>query len=382
MSGRIDKRSRKSKMLIEDIALFFNNIGVNKNMAGPYFYILKKGPLAYEEIKSFYKKEDISSIIQQLISIPLVSFDLDKNMRMIYYALKPKMAFRAILDQELWKKTPPIRSSSAVQDTELKRLISKSKQIGNELNHFYQRRNLVDINSMRIARNENQLAVFLCEAIATATAEIVSVSSSPLLPKIALIWNELLKKIKVGVEYKRIIDLWEMGYHGYEIKRRDVKEIGVDLRIVEKERIDKKYYVVDDKQVVSFNPDILNVNNFFLSGQIIKNKSLARKFKAHFYKLWEEAIPADYVLRYMAEIRSNLLQRAFVILDNIGLAWLKTLIDYGSFAEWPILDENRKDKIKKIAIKHKLVVPSSEFRMGVAPNYNWSYEMIRNERQV
>lgn len=364
-------------MLEKEISLLFKEIGIDENIANLYIYILTNSPVSDSEIKKGFKNRKIDSHIQQLSSIPLISFDLDKNMQTIYYAIKPSTAFKAISDQELWHRYPSTKSLVTLQDEEISRFILNFKKIGENLDPLYKRRSSIGINSLRIARDENQLSTFLCETISLANSEILAVSSPPLLPKIALIWNELCKKIKLGVEYKRIIDLWEMSYHGYEVKRRDVEETGVKLRIIKKSKLDRKFYVVDDSHVVLFRPDLLRSKGFSLEGQVIKNKALSKKFKEYFNKLWKEAIPAEDVLKHMSEIRNKLLQSAMEVLDDVGIAWFKTLIDFGNFAEWPNLFQTKKDIIKELALENGLVVQSSDFKMGVVPNYNWSFDITK-----
>ncbi len=368
--------------MLKEVSSLLTRIGLSHEASKTYLYILSNSPVFEPELRKRLPDLNLKLHIQQLNAIPLITFDFDKNMNIIYYALKPDTAFKAISDQEIWSLAPSTKSLQTSQQKEIEQFIVTCNKVGKSLLSRYKRRSTIGLNSIRIARDSTQLATFLCETISLASSEILSVSSQPVLPKIALIWNELQGKIKSGVTYRRIVDLWEMGYHGYEIKRRDVIESGVELRIIDRAKLERKFYIIDDTYVVLFSPDVSKTAAFTLQGQVIKNKALSKKFRTYFHELYVDSISAVNVLEYMALIRESLLKGAMKVLDDTGMTWLKTLIDYGNFAEWPELRQTTKETITKLAIKNNLVVEDSGFRMGVSPNYNWSFEDITQYQKI
>jgi len=364
------------------VSRLFSQIDLTQKAAKLYLYILSNSPVSETQLRNHFHDTKFNLYIQQLISIPLITFDLDKNRNTIYYALKPDTALKAISDQRLWSRSTSTDPPKTPRNKDSEQFVAMCDEVGHKLLAQYKRRSAIGINSIRIARNSSQLATFLCETISIATSEIFAVSYPPLLPKIALIWNELQMKIQAGIRYKRIVDLWEMYYHGYEIKRRDVMEAGVELCIIEREKINSKFYIIDDNHLILFNPDMSRPRGFILEGQVIKNKALSKKFREDFNELFLDSFPATIVLDYMAFIRDDLLKRAMKVLDDTGVTWLKTLIDYGNFAEWPELPQTKKDIIVEIALKNNLVREDPDFKMGVSPNYSWVLDDIKEYQKA
>ena len=62
-------------------------------------------------------------------------------------------------------------------------------------------------------------------------------STSPRLPQVASFWATLTDRIGAGVSYRRIVDLDEVIDHGVQLVRRDIEEYGIDVKLLERDRI-------------------------------------------------------------------------------------------------------------------------------------------------
>ena len=96
-------------------------------------------------------------------------------------------------------------------------------------------------------------AQLICEAMGQARQTIVAVSKSPRLPQVASFWATLTDRLGAGVTYRRVVDLDEVIAHGLKIVRRDIEEHGIDVMVLERDRIHQKFYVVDGSFLAVFH---------------------------------------------------------------------------------------------------------------------------------
>jgi len=253
-------------MSINTIIPNMEQIGFSAGASTVYVHILQHGPLSLDDLKLAVQLplETLVPLLSELISRRLVVEDFGS-----YYALNPRKAFKAVSDDIFWATTTAVDENLHQVPVERREEVRRARIVCQELqvlaSNLYTHKSPLAVGRIKIAQNSDQMAAFLSEAIDKAVDEILCVSTSPRQPQLSIIWGSLRSKIDAGVCYRRIVDLDEIIDHGFRIVQRDVKELGIDLFVVEREKIDRKFYVIDDQYVIMFSPDRFRAYNFTLT---------------------------------------------------------------------------------------------------------------------
>jgi len=367
-------------MAVNAIIKSMKQFGFSEGASTVYVHILQHGPLSLDDLQTVVQMplETLIPLLGELVSRRLIVEDFGS-----YYALNPRKAFKAISDDIFWATTAAVNDNLNRVPKERREEVHRARMICQDLqalaSMLYTYKSPIAVGRIKIAQNPDQMAAFLGEAIDKAVDEILCVSTSPRQPQLSIIWGSLRPKIEAGVRYQRIVDLDEIVDHGFKIVQRDVKEIGIDLFIVEREKIDRKFYVIDDQYVVMFNPDRFQAYNYTLTGQVISNKLIVDKYRQAFVALLAQAIPAAFVLQLMTDERTRLLRAAARVLQPVEVEWVECVIDFGTYCRFSKLSPARLAETIQRALDARLVtrvISMSKFEK-ILPAYSWSVPEIR-----
>jgi hypothetical protein len=179
----------------------------------------------------------------------------------------------------------------------------------------------------------DEFARLICEAMGQARQTILAVSKSPRLPQVAPFWATLSDRLGAGVRYRRVVDLDEVIDHGLKIVRRDLEEHGIDMMILERDRIRHKFYVVDGSFVAVFHSQGGAETGV---GRITTRGTILRRYARRFRQYASAAIPGRFALRRMEMAAEQLLRSARERLEAEETAWVESLVDYGKFSRFPV----------------------------------------------
>jgi len=182
------------------------------------------------------------------------------------------------------------------------------------------------------ADTPQQLAQLVCEIVSTARHEVLAVSKSPRLPQVSAFWTVLTGRLSAGVHYHRVVDLDEVIAHGLRIVERDLREWHIDLRVLERDRIRHKFYVVDDRLVAVFHESDRPRRDVRGVGRISRKHWTVLKYAGRFPFYSRLAIPADFVVSELRRVANVALQRARDRFTPDEMGWLESLIDLGKFS--------------------------------------------------
>ena len=356
------------------------DLGFCEDSTTLYVHLLVQGPLTLDELTNQVgmRKEQAFPLLGEMIASRLAFEDGG-----YYWILNPRTAFKAFADDVLWSVTSTV--SSGLEDVpqdrvEYVRTVRETCQKLQRLaSQLYSHRSPIAVGRIKNAKNPAQLAALLAEAIDSADQEILCVSTSPRQRQLSMIWGSLVSRIENGVRYVRVVDITEIVEHGFAVVKRDLEGVGVELYVIERDLIDCKFYVIDDKFVVMFNPDKYDAYNFTLIGQVISNKLIVRRYRKTFHALRERAIPVSFVLEFMAQQKKQLLERAGQVMDRAQVRWLECLIDYGLYCKFPEFDEHQLMITMELAVREGLVEVQRVGEVDIPlPKYSWSIERIRS----
>jgi hypothetical protein len=189
------------------------------------------------------------------------------------------------------------------------------------------------------AATEEELARLICELIAQARTSVLAVSMSPRLPQVASFWATLTDRIGAGVSYRRIVDLDEVVDPGLTLVKRDIEEYGIDLRVLERDRIHHKFYVVDRALLAVFHdqPDASGSDGRSGVGRITSRGTIVRRYARRFREYASIAIPGRVAVQRMEQVAQELLRAATQAGLTAGeIAWVESLVQYGKFSRFQV----------------------------------------------
>lgn len=357
----------------QEIVRRLEAIGLSETAANTYLRILRAGRLHERDLDDVPQK-----VIEDLILRRLIFFERRPSGR-TYFALDPKTAFRTLWDKTLWEAAVTEEELMKLPRAEAVDLLDVRRQcreLSKMATSLYSYRRPLTAGQIRIAQDAEELALTLTETIARAQEEVAALSRSPRLPQVAPIWETLCDRMEDGVVYRRICDLDEIVDHGLHIKRRDMEETGVQLRVLEAEVISRKFYLIDDRYSVIYWPDEAG-DGFTLVGQVVDNSWLARKYRREFEGAWDEAIAGELVVSILEEAASELVERAGQALGSQGEEWLQKIVDWGIFARFPDMPEEERRHLEAEALAAGLVEQREEAGNALVPRYGLTMADIR-----
>lgn len=338
-----------------------------------YVYILKEGDVQFSVLNN--KSDDKKCLRDSLIWLQKKGFILitlaENNIESIH-PINPKIAFSAHFSKFLWDYIPNISQSYRLNKNERCRILSFKKCCDfliKEASILYKNQEL-DHEIISITDGD-KLGILLSDIINDSNEIIRGITIQSWLPNIALIWGSIRNKIEKGVIYKRISDLKTLVSFGYKINKRDTEEVGVKLRILDKNRLDEKYYIIDKDKLLIFEPSY-EKNQFEIKGTLTKNLGITKRYINKFELMWNDGIDVKEILDYMNNIRiemCSVLDNKFLDNDLIKKLFFG-IFDYGIFfkKEYIKCSEKLYNNYIEQLTNHKLIIPVDHQSHSYIPN--------------
>lgn len=331
----LDDRARLFQLMIE--------LGFDRTETQVYGVVLTCGPVPKRAIVSMLSgvSTEVGSALRQLQGRGLVGGVYRRLRRHQYYAINPNIAWQSLSSELLWRTADAIGAAntapSATEDQThtRRRICDEIAEVGSRLYRPY---------AAALAHQEwdaataEEFAQLICEAMGQARQTIVAVSKSPRLSQVAAFWATVSDRLGVGVTYRRVVDLDEVIDHGLKIVRRDIEEHGVDVMVLERDRIQHKFYVVDGSFLAVFHSQEQATEAGAGSGvgRITTRGAILRRYARRFRQYADDAIPGRFVLRRIEMAAEELLRCAREELGTEEAAWVASLVDYGRFSRLPV----------------------------------------------
>lgn len=324
MRDSLDDRVRLFELMSE--------LGFDRAATQVYGVVLTCGPVPKRAIVSMLSgvSPEVDSALRQLQERGLVGSVYRRLRRHQYYAISPNISWRSLSSELRWRTSDAIGPGNASLG-----VCDEIAAIGSRLYRPY---------AAALAHGEwdaataNEFAHLICEAIGQARQTILAVSTSPRLPQVALFWATLSDRIGTGVTYRRVVDLDEVIDHGLKIVKRDIEEHGIDVMVLERDRIQHKFYVVDGSFLAVFHSPEQATETGARSGvgRITTRGAILRRYAGRFRQYAAGAMPGRFVLRRMEMAANEVLRSAREGLGGEQVAWVESLVDYGKFARLPV----------------------------------------------
>lgn len=331
----MDDRARLFQLMTE--------LGFDRTSTHVYGVVLTCGPVPKRAIVSVLSgvSTEVASALQQLQARGLVASVYRRLRRHQYYAIGPNLAWQSLSSELLWRTSDAVGAGDSASGTTgspthtRRRLCDEIIKVAGRLYRPY---------AAALAHHEwdaataDEFAQLICEAMGQARRTIVAVSTSPRLPQVASFWATLSDRLAIGVAYRRVVDLDEIIAHGLTIVARDIEEHGIDVMVLERDRIHQKFYVVDGSFLAVFHRQDQAMEGGADTGvgRITTRGTILRRYARRFRQYANLAIPGRFVLRRLEMASEELLQRARERLGSEEVAWVESLVQYGTFSRLPV----------------------------------------------
>jgi hypothetical protein len=153
-------------------------------------------------------------------------------------------------------------------------------------------------------------------------------------------WSAITEGMRDGLEYHRVVSPLGLAAFGWDFNHRDVHDVGIDLRVSLRSQTSPFYLFANSEQSLAalvFAPPMNSRGE--PRATYTHLKQLTNQFLDLFNGIWQDAVPATYVLEHLRLHRQAFIDAAA---DAGGLRAADvaaTLFDKGIFAELPAADE-------------------------------------------
>jgi hypothetical protein len=312
------------------------SFGFDRLTAQVYAVLLTRGPLPKQELQTVFTRPEahLDRSLAMLRDHRLAGVAYER-LRPRYYAADPRLAWQALGTDLLWSGSSTVWSAPAgsqAADPAVERQCRLCVQISAVAGRLHRPYLAALTHREWDALTTDELAQLICEIVSTARREILAVSKSPRLPQVAAFWTALTSCLSQGVRYRRVVDLDEVIAHGLRIVTRDIDERHIELRVLERDRIRHKYYVVDKKYVAVFHeerqPGVRGV------GRMSRKHPIVWRYHQRFPAYVEASIPAAFVVARLRVSADAVLRRARLNLTETEVAWVESLVELGKFSQF------------------------------------------------
>jgi len=296
------------------------SLGFDRPTAQVYAVLLTHGPLPARALQAVFPggETDVAGSLSRLQDHRLAGVAYEHS-RPRYYATEPALAWESLSTDLLWSGSSEAR----------RRLCAELAAVAGRLH----RHHLASLTHREWdASTTEELAQLVCEIVSTARRQILAVSRSPRLPHVAAFWTALTSRLALGVRYHRVADLDEIVAHGLRFVTRDIQEAHIDLRVLERDRIRHKFYIVDDKYLAVFHGDGEPSRRGV--GRISRKHHTVWRYRQRFPAYEQAAIPADFVVTRLRKCATTVLSHARQHLSEIETAWIESLVELGKFSQF------------------------------------------------
>jgi hypothetical protein len=320
--------------LDDSVQLFqlMSELGFDQAASQVYGVVLTCGPVPKRAIVSMLSgvSTEVGGALLQLQERGLVGSVYRRLRRRQYYAISPRIAWRSLNSELLWRTSDAIPAGESAPGI--------CDEIAAVSSRLYRPFAATLAHQEWDAANTEEFAQLICEAMGQARQTILAVSTSPRLSQVASFWATLSDRLGVGVTYRRVVDLDEVIDHGLTIVKRDIEEHGIDLMVLERDRIKHKFYVVDGSFLAVFHgqEQIREGGARSGVGRITTRGTILRRYARRFREYAKVAIPGRFVLRRMEMAAEELLRSARGRLGSEEVAWVESLVRFGKFSRLPV----------------------------------------------
>jgi hypothetical protein len=319
--------------------------GLPAGAADIYVALLERGPQTGQALlRSRIVSPNVLENSLSLLSSFLLIGEQRFRDRIRYYATTPRIAWRWQEFRLVWehvKSMVPPELVPSLDDPRASARIALIRRLKFDAMKLYRAHphTCIEAGRGRQLLTGQEYAHVSAEAMSIAESSIFAVDKPPHTnATLPVFWAAITDRREAGVSYTRCVPLSEVLLHGIDTVERDIRELGIELRLLRSEAIRKQFYLVDDKYLLAKGDTAADQPVGYLSfsrEQIARCRELARR-------AIKTSTPAIEVVPALREWLASIAWRAERRLGNAADGDLLTRIgSRGKFSELGAEDEPR-----------------------------------------
>ncbi|HSY49142.1 MAG TPA: hypothetical protein VLC46_10050 [Thermoanaerobaculia bacterium] len=184
-----------------------------------------------------------------------------------------------------------------------------------------------------------QIDAFVARVIVDS-AIVRALSAAEWSSNLPLRWSAITEGMRDGMEYHRVVSPLGLAAFGWDINRRDVHDVGIDLRVSLRSQTSPFYLFANSERSLAalvFVPPMGSRGE--PRATYTHLAELTNRFLEIFNGIWKDAVPATYVLEQLRLRRQAFIDAASDAGGARAADVAATLFDKGIFAEVSATDE-------------------------------------------
>jgi hypothetical protein len=305
------------------------DLGISDEYSEVYFIVCAHGPITVADLRRRLTQpaivEEAVAKLEKLGLAFSTQFDGERQ----YEATPARLAMRSMVLDKLWREVPSeeyVRRLPPDMSKKLTQWEQRCMSCASRLEAFAPLPSPLRREPYRII-GDDAISGFLMKSVARGRFVLRAIVAPPWVGKLPMIWSAVTYIRGLGASYYRLSDQETFASFGYKINKRDMEDVGVELRILRRDPMSvPKIYLVDDSLAAVLQKDD--------SGErctVYENPQEIDGQKAEFKGLWDESVPAEILLEQLEEQRGTFIRNAKELLTNAELEAYGFLLDYGVF---------------------------------------------------
>jgi hypothetical protein len=317
----------QAEVLLESL----DHLQVPRSHRVTYWRILNAGTMPESAILE--TSEDPTSV-RWLEAEGFVFRDVDQNNRTRYYPCEPGLLAQSLLNKCSWK----YGEFSAIPSEELEKVRGHIEAVRSVAQDVFQKMVVARRLPKGIVYLEGpeRISNFIVSMISDAS-DIFGVTAAEWTSNLPLIWAAICDRLAKGIRYRRIVGEVTLTAFGHAINKRDVNEIGVQLRVLPQSLLTSPFYLIETpsaESAIAFN-DVQLRRERRIEAHFIDHGRLVASFRDRATELWNMSAPAASVFDFLDGVRGEYLRAVKDDLGSYAEDLASQVFDWGIFCDFP-----------------------------------------------
>lgn len=335
-----------------EIIVAFADLEIPMDQAKAYLSLLGAGS---------WSEDEAQPEIGWLETEGLAFSELSDDNRLHFFPLDPTLVLTAFYYRQLWHYTSREGDISTLPASTQSRLLSLGRSVALLSTALADRSNRRQRpGGFVFLEGRSKISTFLVQLINDAS-EVFSVTAAEWTTNLPLIWAALVRRLANGMVYRRVCSELVLVAFGQAINRRDVFEVGVDLRVLPRSAIREVFHLATAAGTTTallFHAEPLATDRK-ARATFIDNASLVRRFTERAQNYWSHAVPAGPLLERIDNLSAEYLERVKDSLGTMAAAVAREVFDYGVFSKPDTLGISDTAEVVRQLVAARFLLPLS-----------------------
>jgi hypothetical protein len=301
--------------------------------------------------------DSAEELAQELENSGFVIREIDDNGCPQLIPIDPVLVGTALLNRWSWHYPPFDHRRTTSPGASVPDIIETAKRLAQRLLRDAPAHR-DEAQGFRYLNGEDTISNFIAASIDQADA-VFGLTAAQWTSNLPLIWAAIQRRLRSGLHYRRIAGETTIVSFGHAINKRDVLDVGVQLRATLASRLSEVYYLLKAKgrySAIVFNEAQLESRR---EATFIDNQALLHPLRERAEYLWETSVPAALIFDFMEGIKEEYLAKVRAELGQTVELIAARIFDRGVFTELDDVEPTERTLAIQTLADHGWTVPFS-----------------------